>query len=185
MKKYLLGLFVLILLASFRPVTPAAPAAGVYLYIDGLTTGCGVAQGHPDEVAVASVQNGFSIPVQSGGGGGLPSGGTATLADVIVSKVFDRSSLRIQHYSLDDQANKNFEIRYYDGVSNNNVYKIVLENVIVSSAASSNADCGGGCPGVSESYSFNFTKISWHNFKTTPAQVLTFDVLTNTATLVQ
>jgi type VI protein secretion system component Hcp len=186
MKRSLLWVAVIMLFSSFRPhpdPVPASPAAGVYLFVDGITTGCGVDFGHPDEVALSSVQNGFSIPIQMPGG--FPTGGAATLTDVVVSKVFDKSSLRIQHYALNDQGNKNFEIRYYDGISPTNVYKIVLETVIVTSAAGSNADCGSGCPGIAESYSFNFIKISWHNFKTIPAQVLTYDVITHTATFVQ
>jgi type VI protein secretion system component Hcp len=188
MKRNLLWLAVLVLFSSFRPhplPPPATPSAGVYLFIDGITTGCGVDQGHADEVALSSVTGGFAVSVSSSGGSGSPTIGQPSFADYMVSKMFDRSSLRIQHYSLDREGAKTFEIRYYDGVSPTNVYKIVLSQVIVSTVSGSNATCSGGCPGVVESYSFNTTKITWHNFKTSPAQVLSYDLTTNEATFVQ
>jgi type VI protein secretion system component Hcp len=178
MKKYLFFLLILPVVYSFT-TRPVAPSAGVYLFAtQNITTGAGSsANGHINEVEVTSVGNGIAAPPPQGG-----PGNTVTISDLVFTKYFDKSSLRLLNYTLGGDGTLDAEIRYYDGMSLTPVYKIILKKTFITTAASSNASCGTDCPGISESYSFSPQAIEWHNLKTTPAQILTYDLITEVIT---
>lgn len=190
MKKFFVLLLIVPVFSSFsKPANIPAPppTAGAYLFCTGLTSGAGIAaEGHADEVKLTSTAQGFGFTV-SNGGVGLPTTNNISLSELVVSKAFDRSSLRIQFYSLLKLANKDFEVRIYDGISQTAVYKVVLKSVFVTTVSTAGGDCGSGsgCPGLIESLSFNPLKIEWHNLRTSPAQILRYDVTMNSPEFVE
>jgi hypothetical protein len=159
------------------PVPPTPPIAGVYLYSNGITTNAGnSAEGHPDEVPVANTLNSVLRHITIGGGGGNQIG-PPEFADISIKKAFDITSLRLSSLSINpNPVEKDFELRYYNGISTEPVYKIVLTNSYISSAGSTTVDCqGSGCIGIQETFTITFKIIAYHNLMVTPPQILTYN----------
>jgi type VI protein secretion system component Hcp len=157
------------------------PAAGVYLFCNNFTTGSGTVVNHRDEVEIITQDEGATLPVTIGPGG--PTIARPSIADFVITKTFDRSSMRFRNRLLSGQAlPNNLEIRYYDGVAPGPVYVVILVNCFISSILNNNVKCTGNCPDVSETYSFSPVIIIWRNQAVTPNQVITYDRVRNQVT---
>jgi hypothetical protein len=187
--KQVLLLFTCIALISFtgKPAEnkvplPTIPIAGVYLYSNGITSGAGnVAEGHPDEVRLAYDSGNATLPVTIGGGGGTQIG-IPNIGPITIKKGFDVTSLRLSRL-LVNPTQKTFEVRYYNGVSADPVYKIVLINSYITSAERVSVDCqGSGCIGIKEVYSITPIITEYHNLMVSPAQILTYNRATGNST---
>jgi type VI protein secretion system component Hcp len=179
MKKFLLLAMLLLGINLAKSYSQAAP--GVYLFCSTITNGGSTAAGHSNEVETLTKLEGVTLPVTIGPGG--LSAGTPSLADFVIDKNFDVSSMRFRNRLIRRQAlPSDLEIRYYNGTSNTPVYVIILQNCFITSITNNNADCTNGCPGISESYSFTAGIISWRNNATTPAQIITFNRITGQVT---
>lgn len=173
MKKVLLtGLFFMTLSYAANAQTPTA---GVYLFMSsaGVATGAGVAADfHPDEVELQSVQNGFTAQ-----GPGAPQ-----ISSLLISKRFDKSSLRLKNQALiGGTPGSACEIRYYNGIAASPVYVIKLSNIKIESYSAENSSCTN-CPDLNESFAITAVIIEWRNQAVTPNQVLTHNTITNTTT---
>ena len=174
MKKKIALLFIsfcLLISKSF-----AQPSAGVYFFMTdrGITTGAGnPSTGHPDEFELLSVENGFLTPV----------GSAPVVSELVITKSFNISSLRMQNFGLTGggPGSRNCEIRYYDGSSASPVYRIKLSTISITSYSGVNSTCVT-CPDITEQYSIKPIIIEWRNEKVTPNQVLTYNIQTGQIT---
>jgi type VI protein secretion system component Hcp len=170
-------LLAIVILAISLKKSYAQPAAGVYLFCNTITNGCGTGT-HPDEVATLSKDEGVTATIGFGQGGG-PTIGRPLLADFVITKEFDRSSMRFRNRIIRGQAlPDDVEIRYYNGIANIPVYRVILQNCFVTSILNNNEQCVGGCPGISETFSFTAQTIIWRNQAITPNQVISFNIST-------
>jgi type VI protein secretion system component Hcp len=159
----------------------AQPAAGVYLFCNTITNNGSITIGHTDEVETLTKDEGASLQLTIVGGGINPS--PPLIADFVITKSFDISSMRFRNRLLRSQAlPNNLEIRYYNGTSNTPVYVITLQNCFVTSITNTNEKCTGGCPGISETISFTAAIITWRNNIPPTPQIITYDRLRNTVT---
>ncbi len=156
--------------------------AGIYLYLPNITTSAGTGV-HIDESLLSSFQFGTGVAVSQGP---PPSAGQPSISDITVSKGFDLASLRLQALLLKGTSSPYAEFRFYNSQSVL-LFSVRSEGVFVSVASESSSDgCPSGCQDIAESYSFAATsKVIQRNLAVTPNQVLTFDILTNKATLTQ
>jgi type VI protein secretion system component Hcp len=173
MKKFLLFVIVFYAVSLTKLFAQPIPSAGIYLFCNTITTGSG-AGNHVNEVEIISQDEGATLPVTIGQGG--PAVNPPSISDFVITKAFDRSSMRFRNRLLAGQAlPNNLEIRYYNGVAAGPVYVIILETCFISSVLNNNVKCTGNCPDVTETYSFSPVIITWRNQAITPNQVITYD----------
>lgn len=161
-----------------------APSAGTFLFIPGFganpgTTSAGTVTGHLNEVPIdIIVENQFATASFISGINVISS---ADISDFVFTKNFDRSSLRLKRMIYGGQIIPTLEIRIYDGVALNPVYKIAYTNAYILKINNNIQPCSGAnCTGISEEISFNTVGIiTWTNSITTPPQIISYNVQNN------
>ncbi|WP_025764242.1 type VI secretion system tube protein Hcp [Dyadobacter tibetensis] len=154
-------------------------AQGIYLHIRDITTGSGLTGPHADEVKLTSAQMGMERQIESSAGGPREAS-KLTISEYSLTKDLDISSTKIMNSLALGMIIPRAFIRYYNG-EDRKVSEVELEDVLIASYSASSAECGGGCPMMSESFSLNFAKIkTTHNMDNRVEQVFTWNLETNT-----
>jgi len=143
-------------------------AQGIYLYHPSVTTKMGT--NRPNEIELLSYQFGVGRAISSPlAGGGRREASNPSLSEISVTKHFDKASNRLAQLATSGvAANEPYEIRFY-GTSKGGEpvlnLRIKLYQVMFSGYSQASADCGSGCPDMSESLTLNFTKIEIQNLR--------------------
>jgi type VI secretion system secreted protein Hcp len=136
-------------------LTLAAPASAdivlqVVGAIQGSIPGNSSLSGHINWIDLSSFQHGVGVGI---GPDGLPTG-PPTLTDVVVTKIFDRSSIKLLAAISNNEVFSTFTLEFLDQATSAVYYRVVLEGARISGFSQSS---GGERP--SESVSFSYSKI--------------------------
>ncbi|PWJ54780.1 type VI secretion system (T6SS) effector Hcp [Dyadobacter jejuensis] len=137
---YLLQFCLFFLVVGFQ-----SHAQGIYLYMEDVTTGSGLASPHDNEIKLTSAQMDVSKE-----GSAAPA-----FSEYSLTKDLDMSSASLMTHVVTGAIPKFVEIRYYNS-TNEIVSRVELQNALVTKYSASSADCGGSCPTLSESFSISF-----------------------------
>jgi type VI protein secretion system component Hcp len=156
-------------------------AQGIFLYHPSVTTRMGT--NRPNEIELISYSFGVGRSVSSPLGGSNREVSNAALSEISITKRFDKASNKIAQLATNGIADSApYEIRFYGAGKGGEAMltlRIKLYDVLFSSYSQAAADCGSGCPDMSESITINFTKIEIQNLKEKDVKDYSWNLETN------
>lgn len=143
-------------LALLLAAAPASAVTGIYLQtvgsVQGNIPGDATVVHHANWIDVSSYSLGIEIPI---GSDGQPSGPART-SPLVITKAFDRSSVKLQTAASTSETFSTFTLEFRDLGTNQNYYRITLTGARVSSFQQSGASGGD----INESVAFMYTSIT-------------------------
>lgn len=174
MKKILYFLCFSFLLVSF-----VTEAQNIYLFYPPASNDVGTGI-HEDEILLSSLQGGIGRGVS---GGNPRTASAPNISEYVLTKQFDKSSVKLMKLATDGDGDTDCEIRFY--VDEVLVYKIELADVLISGFSASSAGGSGSCtncPDISESLGLNFTKVRVTDMTQIPNVVFQWNLAEGTPT---